>query len=78
MCRSKSKQRTKTHAIAGDLMDDNESIVSLQLLTVKHHSSSKRQLVKPVVWKFCWGGVDLYMEVDTESLVCVISRDVYN
>ncbi|XP_040360123.1 uncharacterized protein K02A2.6-like [Ixodes scapularis] len=78
MCRTETKKQAKACAIHGNEASSDESDMSLQLLTLKSYLSTDEQLVAPVRRKFCWGGADIVMEVDTGSPVCVISRDVYD
>ncbi|KAG0419948.1 hypothetical protein HPB47_003771 [Ixodes persulcatus] len=47
-----------------------------QMLSLKQNLIEENKIVGPVLCKFCWGGVDLIMEIDTGLPVCVISVDI--
>lgn len=78
LCRSTGKRKQKTFAITGDRESDDDQPQSSQLSSLKQDPVVEDKIVGPVRRKFCWGGVDLVMEIDTGSPVCVLSWDAYN
>lgn len=75
-CRARGKKQN-TFALTGS-PEENEARSS-QLFTISENqaSVSSNEIVGPVRRKFCCGGVDLVMEIDTGSPVCVIPWHVY-
>ncbi|XP_049514115.1 uncharacterized protein LOC119436504 isoform X1 [Dermacentor silvarum] len=62
--------------VVEDAALEEDSSDSVQIWTLA--SARKNSLEPPIRRTFSWGGVDLPMEVDTGSPVCVISRQLFD
>lgn len=75
-CRNpKSAKGQNNQLQAVESLDEDDDSLTTQiwnLITLK-----ERKLVPPVRRTFTWGGIDLVMEIDTGSPVCVITREMY-
>ncbi|XP_070379702.1 uncharacterized protein [Dermacentor albipictus] len=84
MCRSRNGNRVPSnrsvhHAKAlavEDAVSEEDNSDSAHIWTLA--SARKNALQPPIRRTFSWGGVDLSMEVDTGSPVCVISRQLFD
>ncbi|XP_070385138.1 uncharacterized protein [Dermacentor albipictus] len=84
MCRSRNgngvpSNRRVHHAKAlavEDAVSEEDNSDSAHIWTLA--SARKNALQPPIRRTFSWGGVDLSMEVDTGSPVCVISRQLFD
>lgn len=83
MCRTTaSKSRVATHAVEGRALTLEEAVTEDDDKDETHIwtllSARKSRLEPPIRRSFSWNGVQLTMEVDTGSPVCVISKNVFD
>ncbi|XP_037279525.2 uncharacterized protein LOC119172499 isoform X1 [Rhipicephalus microplus] len=83
MCRTTaSKSRVATHAVEGRALTLEEAVTEDDDKDETHIwtllSARKSRLEPPIRRSFLWNGVQLTMEVDTGSPVCVISKNVFD
>ncbi|XP_077565023.1 uncharacterized protein LOC144180556 isoform X2 [Haemaphysalis longicornis] len=75
-CRSRAQHANDSRAVRTNTLTVTEGSSNEEMETA-HIWTRKNVLEPPIRRVFTWGGIELPMEVDTGSPICVISRELY-
>lgn len=74
--RSGKPDKEQMSSLLADASAEDDDLCISSVYAIKSQAATVC-LVQPVRKKLCWGGIDVSMEIDTGSPVCVIPRNVY-